>query len=256
MLQHSPAAQRPARVRSRCAGSPASLTMSEMNSLDVSQQALLQLLMVNLRRFRFVMTVLARKFSVRKAGRGCSPHDLDYFNFSQACQDDVCEKACESKLPLGVSASCSACFDAQDQCEKAFCAVCQNDERTAECGDCMSKQCTPAFAACVGAQHTPTLFALRASKRASSRASAGCSVKDLDYLRCSQPCQDEACKKACESKLPEGMSASCGACLDAQEQCERTSCTICKDDQNLSKCEQCLNESCTPAFQICSGAQL
>lgn len=191
-----------------------------------------------------------------RAADGCSVKDLEYLRCSQPCEDEACEKACESKLPLGVSASCSACFDAQDQCEKAFCAVCQNDERTAECGDCMSKQCTPAFAACVGAQHTPTLFALRASKRASSRASAGCSVKDLDYLRCSQPCQDEACKKACESKLPEGMSASCGACLDAQEQCERTSCTICKDDQNLSKCEQCLNESCTPAFQICSGAQL
>merc|ERR1719190_220002 len=76
---------------------------------------------------------------------------------------------------------------------------------------------------------------------------------EKDLSKCGHQCLGTAsCTTACIKKI--GYTEACSTCFGDLVGCTKDNCMFdCMMDAQGSSCKCCVNKSCTPAFETCSG---
>merc|ERR1719492_703658 len=131
------------------------------------------------------------------------------------------------------------------------------DAQGSGCTNCVDKSCTPAFETCSGLTPPSKAAALEAGTDACKDAADqkiwngdGKTNFASDLSKCGNQCLGGAsCTTDCIKK-DAGYTETCSSCFGALVGCTKDNCMI---DAQGSSCKSCVDKSCTPAFETCSG---
>merc|ERR1719492_577991 len=139
------------------------------------------------------------------------------------------------------------------------------DAQGSSCKSCVDKSCTPAFETCSGlTPPSKAFFALGALETATDACKDAADQKvwddegkddfESDLSKCGNQCLGGAtCTTDCIKKL-RGYTEACSTCFGDLVGCTKDNCMFdCMLDANGSSCKNCVNKSCTPSFETCSG---
>merc|ERR1719436_1835773 len=162
----------------------------------------------------------------------------------------------------GYTEDCSSCFGALTGCTKDNCMVdCMTDANGSKCKDCVDDHCTPAFETCSGLTPPSQAVALEATADACKDDDdmaiwngSGKTDFQSDLSDCGHKCLgDASCVTKCIEKK-RGYTEDCSSCFGSLTGCTKDNCMFdCMTDANGSKCKDCVDDHCTPAFETCSG---
>merc|ERR1719410_452641 len=133
------------------------------------------------------------------------------------------------------------------------------DANGSSCKNCVNKSCTPAFETCSGLT-PPAKATLEAATDACKDAAdqkvwngVGKTQFQSDLSACGHQCLGTAsCTAKCIEK--KGYTEACSSCFGDLVGCTKDNCMFdCMLDASGSSCKSCVDKSCTPAFETCSG---